>query len=149
MSNKKQAPKKLYRSEQDRIAGGVAGGLGSYFELDPTLIRLIFLVLTIAGGSGILIYLVLWLVMPTKSNLTAASEEVMRKNAKEIEAKAKEVMGDIKEGRGKCGSQARRWFGLILAGLGLVWLLTKVGVISLRLFWPVVLILLGLIFFFN
>ncbi len=57
-------PKRLYRSVTDRKFAGVAGGLAEYFVMDPLLIRLAFVILTLAGGGGFLIYLVLWIVTP-------------------------------------------------------------------------------------
>jgi phage shock protein PspC (stress-responsive transcriptional regulator) len=57
-------PKRLYRSLTDRKFAGVAGGLAEYFVMDPLLIRLAFVILTIAGGGGFLIYLILWIVTP-------------------------------------------------------------------------------------
>jgi phage shock protein C len=57
-------PKRLYRSTTDKKIGGVCGGLASYFDLDPLLIRLIFVVLAFAGGGGVLIYLILWIIVP-------------------------------------------------------------------------------------
>jgi phage shock protein PspC (stress-responsive transcriptional regulator) len=56
--------KRLYRSQTDRKFAGVAGGLAEYFVMDPLLIRLAFVILTLAGGGGFLIYLVLWIVTP-------------------------------------------------------------------------------------
>ena len=56
--------KRLYRSNIDRKFAGVAGGLGEYFNIDPLLFRLIFVVLVFAGGSGIMIYIVMWIVTP-------------------------------------------------------------------------------------
>ena len=56
--------KRLMRSRNDRMLAGVAGGLAEHLNMDPTLIRLIFVVLTLAGGPGLLIYLILWIVMP-------------------------------------------------------------------------------------
>ncbi len=56
--------KRLYRSLADRKFAGVAGGLGEYFVMDPLLIRLAFVILALAGGGGVLIYLVLWIVTP-------------------------------------------------------------------------------------
>ena len=56
--------KRLYRSLYDRKFAGVAGGLAEYFVMDPLLIRLAFVILTLAGGGGFLIYLVLWIVTP-------------------------------------------------------------------------------------
>jgi phage shock protein C len=56
--------KRLYRSQSDRKFAGVAGGLAEYFVMDPLLIRLAFVILTLAGGGGVLIYIVLWIVTP-------------------------------------------------------------------------------------
>jgi phage shock protein C len=56
--------KKLYRSQKERMIGGVCGGLAEYFNIDPTLVRLAFVILAIAGGPGILIYLVLLMLVP-------------------------------------------------------------------------------------
>ena len=57
-------PKKLYRSRTDRKLAGVCGGIGEYFEIDPVLIRLLWIVFTLAAGGGILAYLIAWLVVP-------------------------------------------------------------------------------------
>lgn len=56
--------KKLYRSRKDRILAGVAGGLGEYFDIDSTLIRLVFVVAAILGGHGILAYLICLILIP-------------------------------------------------------------------------------------
>jgi phage shock protein C len=57
--------KQLMRSN-DRMIAGVAGGLGEYFDTDPTLIRILFVLVTLLGfgGLGFLIYIVLWIIMP-------------------------------------------------------------------------------------
>jgi phage shock protein C len=54
----------LYRSRTNRQIAGVCGGLAEYFHLDATLIRVIFAVLAVMGGSGLLLYVILWLVVP-------------------------------------------------------------------------------------
>jgi phage shock protein C len=56
--------KRLKRSRQDSMIAGVCGGLGDYFGVDPTVIRLVFVLLALLGGHGLLIYLILWIVMP-------------------------------------------------------------------------------------
>ncbi|MFT4892354.1 MAG: phage shock protein C [Candidatus Nanohaloarchaea archaeon] len=61
--------KKLYRSESDRILGGVCGGIAEVYDLDPTLVRLAVLFIVLWGGSGLLIYLLAWLIMPTESEV--------------------------------------------------------------------------------
>ena len=52
---------KLYRSPTDKMIGGVCGGLGTYLAIDPVLIRLFFVLLTLGGGSGIVIYMIMWI----------------------------------------------------------------------------------------
>lgn len=56
--------KKLMRSSSDRMIAGVAAGLANYFDVDPTLVRLIFVLLLITGSAGFWIYVILWVVMP-------------------------------------------------------------------------------------
>ena len=56
--------KRLYRSRTDRIIGGVCGGLGAYLDVDPTVIRLLFVLLAFAGGPGLLAYLVMLILVP-------------------------------------------------------------------------------------
>lgn len=57
-------PKKLYRSIKNRMLGGVAAGLGDYLSIDPTLVRLGFVALALMGGPGIVVYIIMWLVVP-------------------------------------------------------------------------------------
>ncbi len=56
--------KRLYRSKNNCMIAGVCGGLGEYFDMDPTFIRLLWIVFTLAGGSGILAYIIAWIVIP-------------------------------------------------------------------------------------
>lgn len=56
--------KRLQRSHRHRSLAGVCGGIADYFGWDPTMVRVAWIVLTLLGGSGILLYLVMWLVMP-------------------------------------------------------------------------------------
>lgn len=56
--------KKLTRSRRHKVFGGVCGGLAQYFNIDPIIIRIIFVVLTIAQGMGILAYIIMWIVIP-------------------------------------------------------------------------------------
>src|SRR5215203_4965622 len=57
-------PRRVTRSSSDRVLGGVAGGLGRYFDIDPIIFRIGFVVLTLAGGAGILAYVAAWLLVP-------------------------------------------------------------------------------------
>jgi phage shock protein C len=81
---------KLYRSRSDSMLSGVCGGLAKYVGIDSTLVRLFFVLLALAGvGTGLLIYLALWLVVPLEGQGVAAPlEQTMRAGADEIGRKA-------------------------------------------------------------
>jgi phage shock protein C len=56
--------KRLYRLREGRVVAGVCAGLAAYFGIDPTLVRLVFALVTVFGGIGILLYLCAWIVIP-------------------------------------------------------------------------------------
>lgn len=56
--------KRLYRSRDNSMIAGVCGGIGEYFDIDPTYIRLLWILFIFAGGSGILVYIIAWIVIP-------------------------------------------------------------------------------------
>lgn len=58
------APRKLYRSRTERSIAGICGGLGEYFDADPTMIRLLMLLLILFGGLSIWAYIILWIIIP-------------------------------------------------------------------------------------
>ncbi len=61
--------KKLQRSVTDKLVAGVCGGLGKYFEIDPIIVRLVFVLLALAGGPGVILYIILWVIMPEEGAL--------------------------------------------------------------------------------
>jgi phage shock protein PspC (stress-responsive transcriptional regulator) len=90
--------RKLYRDPDDRVLGGVCSGLGAYFNFDPVIIRLIFVLLVFLGaGSSLIIYLILWIVVPKASNsaqrLEMRGEEV---NISNISKNIKEEIQEVK-----------------------------------------------------
>lgn len=56
--------KRLMRSSTDKKIGGVCAGLADYFDLDPTILRVVWLLLILCGGTGLVAYIVLWIVLP-------------------------------------------------------------------------------------
>ena len=56
--------KKLYRSRENRMIAGVCGGLAEYFNIDPTIVRLIFVLVGLAGGPGLVLYIILAIIVP-------------------------------------------------------------------------------------
>jgi phage shock protein C len=55
---------RVYRSRTDRKIAGVCGGLATYFDIDPVIIRLLFMLFVFFGGSGVIIYVIAWFVIP-------------------------------------------------------------------------------------
>lgn len=64
MSTREPIPKRLYRSRDVRMIAGVAGGLAAYLAIDPTIIRLAFVILALSSGVGILIYVAMLIIVP-------------------------------------------------------------------------------------
>jgi phage shock protein PspC (stress-responsive transcriptional regulator) len=78
--------KRLVRKQHDRMLFGVASGLADYLNLDPAIVRLIFVILTLAQGPGILLYLILLIIMPEEESVSAKAngfdeEEIVVKEA--------------------------------------------------------------------
>lgn len=73
--------RKLYRSRSDRMIGGVAAGLGDYLNIDATLVRLLFVFFALAGGPGLVVYLVMLIVVPEEP--LGASESVVEVEVEE------------------------------------------------------------------
>jgi phage shock protein PspC (stress-responsive transcriptional regulator) len=56
--------KRLYRSRTDRKIAGICGGLGEYFGIDPVIFRIIWVILLLGAGTGLLAYIIFWLIVP-------------------------------------------------------------------------------------
>lgn len=111
---------RLRRSTEDRVIAGVCGGLGRYFNTDPVWFRLGFVVVTLAGGAGILIYLISWLVIPEAGE------------------------GDVLVGRSDAmGSQGPMIVGIALVGIGLMLLVNTLVPWFDRVMWPLAVIAAG------
>jgi phage shock protein C len=63
-----ESPKKLYRSKHNKIIAGVCGGLGEYFNVDPNIVRLVWVIFTLLYGAGLLGYIIAWLLLPESPN---------------------------------------------------------------------------------
>lgn len=87
--------KQLYRSTTNKMIGGVCGGIAEYFGVDPTLIRLGFVAVTLLGGSGVLVYLILWLVVPSQNS--AKSGDTISQNVEEMKETARKITKKIQK----------------------------------------------------
>jgi phage shock protein PspC (stress-responsive transcriptional regulator) len=130
--------KKLYRSNKNKIIGGVCGGLGEYFEIDPVLIRVLFVFLTFFHGSGLLLYLLLLIIVPKEPILfTESAEEV---TSESIESTTDETSEVFRTNR----KDSRKIFGIILLVLGVIFLLDNLlPAFDFEITFPLILILIG------
>jgi phage shock protein C len=131
---------RLVRSETDRIIAGVCGGLGQYFGIDAVLVRLAFVLLVFAGGVGVPLYFILMIIMPDESNLEMSQSEVIEKN---IEGLGETVSSSVERAR-QHPNGPRIAAGLLIF-LGVYFLFENLGFISGSVFWPLALILLGIV----
>lgn len=72
--------KQLYRSREGRLVAGVCAGLGDYFGIDATIVRLIFVAFTVFAGMGLLLYVVAWLIIPEQGESSSIAEGLINKN---------------------------------------------------------------------
>lgn len=139
---------KLYRSVREKMLGGVCGGLADYFSVDVTLVRLIVLVATFAGGVGFLAYLAAWVIIPVNSsdqdghteNHNRDIGDVVKGMVSDVEVATKEFSRHEKhENRSK-------FAGGILVTLGVLFLLDRVLPywFDMSKMWPLLLIVIGL-----
>lgn len=130
---------RLYKSNKDKVFDGVCGGIGEYFNMDPVVIRLLWVILVIFGGTGVIAYLIAMLIIP--KNDEAAP------------------VGDSEVGKDISPNYSHRFWGVLLVFAGFLLLLGIIGpigglfagvaVIMGSVLWPLLVIGLGLYLFFN
>lgn len=167
MESQKSSGNKLYRSEKGKVIAGVCHGLAEHFNIDPVLVRLIFVLLSLVDGLGIIVYAVLWLILPRVIRVPPPEPEEM-----ELSGAEGTFAGEAGKGTGQAAERGQADAGelIIVDGrspffvylvLGLlsiltgVWILLQVFLAQLevffpnialvRLLWPVVLVVAGLI----
>jgi phage shock protein C len=89
--------RRLRRSRTDRMLGGVAGGLGEYLNIDPTIVRIVFVVLALLNGFGLLLYFVLWLLVPAADSVTADPQAQVRENLEDMRSAAESLVERIRQ----------------------------------------------------
>jgi len=112
--------KKLLRSKTNRMIAGVCGGLGEYFNVDPTIMRLAAVALIFASGAGLIAYLICWIIIPERKEEEAGVPVTSESTAKFLP-------------------------GLILIVVGLIFLMNNLFFwFRFGLLWPLILIILGI-----
>jgi len=132
--------KTLYRSRKNRVIAGVCGGIGEYFDVDPTLIRIVWAVSVLVGGFGFFAYLIGWIFLPDAKTKTSLVEEwTQEKRAKKT--KTKMSLNDT----------PIVVLGFFLIFLGLMFIFNNLGWVfwSWNYTWPTIIIVIGLIIIFS
>ena len=144
--------KKLNRSFKDKVIGGVAGGLAEYFEIDPVIVRVLFVVSLFFHGAGLIAYIVLWIAVPeapyvfeTASNVGASGTT----NA-EPDIKGDNPAAAYFKSLDEKKLKRNRNIGIVLLVLGCIFLADNfIPRIHFGDFWPIVLIALGVSLLLN
>ncbi|MBP7497783.1 MAG: PspC domain-containing protein [Bacteroidales bacterium] len=140
------AYKKLYRSNTDKRIAGVCSGLSEFLDFDPTAIRIIFIILAIFGGSGIIIYLIMWLLLPEKPfSLNMDEDKKKTEEPDSINFNDTKLEPEVNPVEKKTQNKGSLFFALLLILLGLLLLFNWVFNFSICNFWPIILILAGVL----
>ncbi|MBC8489313.1 MAG: PspC domain-containing protein [Bacteroidetes bacterium] len=135
---------RLSRSQEDSVIGGVCGGLGNLLNVDPILFRVLFVLAIIFGGSGLIVYIVLWIVIPLEETPIINTK---KETAMEQENKNAKIKNDTMEQKKKQQkNDGNLWGGLILITLGAIFLIDRfVPRIDFGDLWPLILVVVGII----
>lgn len=132
---------RLYRSRSNRMLGGVCGGLGVYLNVDPTFIRLLFILLLFGSDFGFLLYLLLWIIVPEEGREPGGAE-------RSVGDRFRDMGEDIQQAVAQPHPQAGVLLGAGLIIIGGILFLDRMNLpwlawLDLDVLWPVILILGG------
>ena len=138
--------RKLYRSRENAMIGGVCAGIAEYFKIDSSLVRLATVILVFPGGLSIWAYIIAWIIVPQKP--IGVSVDRVPADGQESESIADETA----EKPGENQDNSRYVVGIVLVALGVLFLLNAFDIFrwfSFAKLWPVVLIIVGLAVLFK
>ncbi len=137
--------KKLYRSVTDKMIGGVCGGLAEYFDVDPVIVRLIFVLAVIFGGSGILAYLILWIIIPQRPYIITPYSSKTQNDSSEQKDKSQTANTANFDSTSIRRKGTTSVAGILLIVIGVIFLMDNfIPHFHFKDFWPLILIGLGI-----
>jgi phage shock protein PspC (stress-responsive transcriptional regulator) len=137
--------RRIYRQTESKVIAGVCSGLGDYFDVDPTWIRLLFLLAIFANGLGLLAYVIAWIVIPSRPVALGAapSDSASQTSESALPATSMQKNGGNKRGVGF-------WPGIILIILGMLFISHHYFFwLDLEDLWPAILIGLGAVLIYR
>ena len=153
--------KRLYRSRSDRMIWGVCGGLAKYFDVDPTIVRVIAVLTIFLGTMGIWAYVILAIVVPPEGSKATEPKDTIKENVEEIKETATELGREIqstfdrekgKAEEDKTWHRRRNAVGILIIIVGIFFLLINLGIFwwfRWAYLWPVIPIAIGLLIIFS
>ena len=147
--------KRLFRSRKDGLIAGVCGGLAEYFDVDPSLVRLVFILAIFLGGAGLVVYLVAWLIVPENPEQSATDSFVKNQQMKEEvvgelrrlgSSLAEKFEATVEDGEERPERRSTVFVGLALIVIGAAFFLKNfIPWLDLESLWPVLLIGVGVL----
>jgi phage shock protein C len=129
---------RLYLSNEDKMIGGVCGGIGEHFDIDPLWVRLVMILLLFLDGIGFILYIILWILVPKNPNHKKTQKTYVEKKIHQIHTTTQEDVPQKKKGH--------IFVGGILIFLGILFLFDNFfSFLRSEIVWPVLLIGIGII----
>ncbi len=155
---------RLFRSKVHRVFGGVAGGLAEYLNLDPIIVRILFIIITVINGFGIFLYVILWIIIPegeypyppndpstsTKSSSTDESSSFDSFQQKENKEKPFDPVEFYNQKAQRKSNTGRMFAGIVLVAFGFIFLAERYfSYFDFEDFLPLILIAAGILLLWN
>jgi|AntAceMinimDraft_14_1070370.scaffolds.fasta_scaffold01587_7 phage shock protein PspC (stress-responsive transcriptional regulator) len=146
-----ETTERLYRVKTNKVIGGVASGLAEYFDIDVVLARVVFVLLALFGGSGGIIYIVMWIIIPARETYSNNSqnrefESKGSTNESDLDNTVDEASNEIVADKKKKKSNSGLAVGIVLIFIGLLFLVDRLMPwYNITDFWPLLLVIVGVL----
>lgn len=142
--------RKLYRSSTEKMLGGICGGLGEYFDVDPVLVRIAFVALAFIGGTGIPVYFLLWIVIPKDMADSETSKDNLKEVSDEIKEGVQNAAQTIKKHTKRGNNKILIAYVLLFVGIaGLTNEFFSIRLFKWGILWPVFFIIISIFILYN
>ena len=140
----------LFRNESDKMIAGVASGIAAYANIDVTLVRIIFILMVLFGGGGLIVYIIMWIVLPLDNKPLFRNLNYDDMEEKKNPGSEQPFQNPQQDQRFKKKDDGSLIAGLILISLGIIFLVIRYFPrIDFGDLWPVILIVIGVVLLRN